>query len=425
MTERYDCHYCKESLFGKKYVLREENPYCVKCYESLYSNNCERSFPGVRMTERYDCHYCKESLFGKKYVLREENPYCVKCYESLYSNNCEECKKPIGCNSKDLSYKDRHWHEDCFHCFQCKRSLVDKPFSAKEEQLLCTECYSNEYSSKCHECKKTIMPGTRKMEHKGNSWHETCFICQRCQQPIGTKSFIPKDNQNYCVPCYEKQFAMQCVQCKKVGTRKMEHKGNSWHETCFICQRCQQPIGTKSFIPKDNQNYCVPCYEKQFAMQCVQCKKPITTGGVTYRDQPWHKDCFLCTGCKNQLSGQRFTSRDDFPYCLNCFCNLYAKKCAGCTNPISGCKNQLSGQRFTSRDDFPYCLNCFCNLYAKKCAGCTNPISGIGGSKYISFEERQWHNDCFNCKKCSVSLVGRGFLAERDDVLCPECGKDI
>jgi LIM domain-containing protein 2 len=54
------------------------------------------------------------------------------------------------------------------------------------------------------------------MEHKGNSWHETCFTCQRCQQPIGTKSFIPKENQNFCVPCYEKQFAMQCVHCKKV-----------------------------------------------------------------------------------------------------------------------------------------------------------------------------------------------------------------
>uniref|UniRef100_A0A8B9KD02 Four and a half LIM domains 2b n=1 Tax=Astyanax mexicanus TaxID=7994 RepID=A0A8B9KD02_ASTMX len=219
------------------------------------------------MAERYDCHYCKESLFGKKYVLREENPYCVKCYKSLYSNTCEECKKPICCNSRDLSYKDRHWHDDCFHCFKCNRSLVDKPFSTKNEELLCTECYSNEYSSKCYECKKTIMP----------------------------------------------------------GSRKMEHKGNSWHETCFTCQRCQQPIGTKSFIPKDNTNYCVPCFEKQFALQCVQCKKPITTGGVTYRDQPWHKDCFLCTGCKEQLSGQRFTSRDDFPYCLNCFCNLYAK----------------------------------------------------------------------------------------------------
>lgn len=62
---------------------------------------------------------------------------------------------------QDLSYKDRHWHEDCFMCFQCKRSLVDKPFSTKDEQLLCTECYSNEYSSKCHECKKTIMPGRK------------------------------------------------------------------------------------------------------------------------------------------------------------------------------------------------------------------------------------------------------------------------
>ena len=69
--------------------------------------------------------------------------------------------------------------------------------------------------------------------------------------------------------------------------------------------------------------------------------QPITTGGVTYHEQPWHKDCFLCTGCKQQLSGQRFTSRDDFAYCLNCFCNLYAKKCASCTTPISGTQAQL------------------------------------------------------------------------------------
>lgn len=60
------------------------------------------------------------------------------------------------------------------------------------------------------------LTGTRKMEYKGSSWHETCFICHRCQQPIGTKSFIPKDGQNFCVPCYERQYALQCVQCKKV-----------------------------------------------------------------------------------------------------------------------------------------------------------------------------------------------------------------
>uniref|UniRef100_A0A9L0J2S0 Four and a half LIM domains 2 n=1 Tax=Equus asinus TaxID=9793 RepID=A0A9L0J2S0_EQUAS len=163
------------------------------------------------MTERFDCHHCEGSLFGKKYILREESPYCVACFEALYASTCEECGKPIGCDCKD-----RHWHEACFHCSRCKSSLVDKPFAAKEDQLLCTDCYSHEYSSKCQECRKTIMPGTRKMEYKGSSWHETCFICHRCQQPIGTKSFIPKDGQNFCVPCYEKQYALQCVQCKKL-----------------------------------------------------------------------------------------------------------------------------------------------------------------------------------------------------------------
>lgn len=63
----------------------------------------------------------------------------------------------------------------------------------------------------------TLVTGTRKMEYKGSSWHETCFVCHHCQQPIGTKSFIPKDEQNFCVPCYEKQYALPCVQCKKVS----------------------------------------------------------------------------------------------------------------------------------------------------------------------------------------------------------------
>lgn len=36
---------------------------------------------------------------------------------------------------------------------------MDKPFAAKEDQVLCTDCYSQEYSSRCQECRKAIMPG--------------------------------------------------------------------------------------------------------------------------------------------------------------------------------------------------------------------------------------------------------------------------
>lgn len=62
----------------------------------------------------------------------------------------------------------------------------------------------------------------------------------------------------------------------------------------------------------------------------------LTKGGVTYRDEPWHKECFVCTGCKTPLAGQQFTSQDDNPYCIKCFGNLYAKKCSACTKPITG-----------------------------------------------------------------------------------------
>lgn len=29
-----------------------------------------------------------------------------------------------------------------------------------------------------------------------------------------------------------------------------------------------------------------------------------------------------------------------------------------------------------SKDDFPFCLDCYNHLYAKKCAACTKPITG-------------------------------------------------
>lgn len=50
-------------------------------------------------------------------------------------------------------------------------------------------------------------------------------------------------------------------------------------------------------------------------------------------------------------------------------------------------------------------------------------LTGIGGTRFISFEDRHWHNDCFICAGCKCSLVGRGFITDGDDIICPECAK--
>ena len=47
---------------------------------------------------------------------------------------------------------------------------------------------------------------------------------------------------------------------------------------------------------------------------------------------------------------------------------------------------------------------------------------GLGSTKFVSFEDRQWHSDCFKCCQCKVSLVGQGFLIDGADILCPDCG---
>lgn len=51
-------------------------------------------------------------------------------------------------------------------------------------------------------------------------------------------------------------------------------------------------------------------------------------------------------------------------------------------------------------------------------------VVGIGGTRFISFEDRHWHNDCFTCGICKSSLVGKGFISdEEEDIICPDCAK--
>lgn len=60
-------------------------------------------------------------------------------------------------------------------------------------------------------------PGTKKMEYKTRQWHEKCFCCCVCKTAIGTKSFIPREQEIYCAGCYEEKYATRCIKCKKVS----------------------------------------------------------------------------------------------------------------------------------------------------------------------------------------------------------------
>uniref|UniRef100_A0A0B7A7B2 LIM zinc-binding domain-containing protein n=1 Tax=Arion vulgaris TaxID=1028688 RepID=A0A0B7A7B2_9EUPU len=276
-------------------------------------------------TQRLACHNCTKQMIACRYIIKEENPYCIPCYEQLFSNVCEECRQSIGPDYKDLSFKERHWHEQCFKCCGCQESLVDHSFATKNEKVYCTDCYDNSFAARCDEC----------------------------GQPF------------------------------RGGMKKFEYRGKQWHNECFLCMECNQPIGTTNFIPRDDKAICIPCHESKYAQRCSKCNEVINKGGISYKNMPWHRECFICINCNKQLGGEKFTSKDEQPYCGDCY------------------------------ED----------LFAKRCCSCTKPITGIGGSKFICFEEKHWHSDCFNCYKCQASMVGRGFLMDNEDIMCPDCAQ--
>ncbi|EGW09341.1 four and a half LIM domains protein 1 [Cricetulus griseus] len=280
------------------------------------------------MSSEFKCHYCKDSLQGKKYVQKDDYNCCLPCFDKYCANICDECHKPISADSKEVSFDNRYWHKACFLCSKCQQPLVSETFVTSDGKALCDSCATKEATPKCKGCNEHIV----------------------------------------------------------VGDQNVEYKGDVWHKNCFVCSNCKEVIGTESFFPRDEGFFCVSCHEAKFSKQCVKCNQPITSGGISYQDQPWHTECFICDSCSQQLGGQRFTAVD----------NKY------------------------------YCVDCYKNFVAKKCTACKNAITGFGkGSNMVSFEENSWHDYCFNCKSCSENLANKRFVFHEEELYCIDCAKKL
>ena len=43
---------------------------------------------------------------------------------------------PLPRSPQELFYEDRHFHEGCFRCYRCQRSLADEPFTCQDSEQL-------------------------------------------------------------------------------------------------------------------------------------------------------------------------------------------------------------------------------------------------------------------------------------------------
>ena len=61
-----------------------------------------------------------------------------------------------------------------------------------------------------------------------------------------------------------------------------------------------------------------------------------------YRDETYHKECFICHKCNCLLVNEKFTVKDDRTYCTKCYGEMFAVRCDACKNPLIGWSQLIS-----------------------------------------------------------------------------------
>ena len=93
----------------------------------------------------------------------------------------------------------------------------------------------------------------------------------------------------------------------------------NYHMKHFCCYECDKELGGLSYVPKEDNPYCMDCYRVKFAKTCQGCKQAIPPDDecLGYEEFYWHSNevCFCCCVCKTNLVGQQFVFKEKRAFC--------------------------------------------------------------------------------------------------------------
>ncbi|PRP80034.1 hypothetical protein PROFUN_12321 [Planoprotostelium fungivorum] len=211
---------------------------------------------------------------------------------------------------------------------------------------------------------------------------------------------------------------------------------SSYHPEHFACGQCRSPIGTGLFFEYNNAATCERCYKELCCPKCAHCDKPITDRCVTAIGKKWHSDHFICTQCLRPFENGVFFERDGRPYCEADFYNVFAPKCAGCSEPVRGdcitalgtqwhpehfecnfCRKSLVNSTFFEYGGKPFCEAHYHMQSGSVCGGCGKVIVG----RSITAFGKKWHPEEFVCAFCAFPLSGGSYTEHNQKPYCKEC----
>ncbi|CAF2590955.1 unnamed protein product [Rotaria sp. Silwood2] len=135
--------------YGQLYCGRHHaelyKPRCTACDEIIFGDECTEAEGYSWHMDHFCCSNCKKRLGGERYVMRQTQPYCLNCFETMYAEYCDTCGERIETDQPQMAHESQHWHatDTCFYCYTCRIPLHNRGFFPRYGALFCSnECAS-------------------------------------------------------------------------------------------------------------------------------------------------------------------------------------------------------------------------------------------------------------------------------------------
>ncbi|CAB4253745.1 similar to Saccharomyces cerevisiae YDR379W RGA2 GTPase- activating protein for the polarity-establishment protein Cdc42p [Maudiozyma barnettii] len=177
--------------------------------------------------------------------LQQQQPQpeytCIKCNKQIQSGNF-------------YTINDFHYHNDCFHCFKCQKSLAphgtadnnDKLLVLENGTLICSDC-----SDSCKRCGKKIYDLAIILSNN-EAYCPECFRCTKCDKEISDLKYAKTKNGIFCVDCHQ-----VLLQKRRLHKEKLLNKQKNNDDTSN-----QDNIAVPIRSPSRNRNRDNPIYSK-------------------------------------------------------------------------------------------------------------------------------------------------------------------
>lgn len=124
-------------------------------------------------------------------------------------------------------YNSRGYHQGCFRCADCKKTLNISTMGSVDQSVYCNMCYKKASESRFQH-KPASAP-----QHGGSSGSSQGDICPKCEKRV--------------------YFAESVTALSK-----------RFHQACLKCTSCSKRLEPGTFCDKDEELYCKSCYTKNF-----------------------------------------------------------------------------------------------------------------------------------------------------------------